>query len=85
MRPILILRSKTVEKALRIYAFMQRFSKWISTLSTWFSTEKALILLEKTQLCGKLTVEYALHNQFSTCGSIVENHGLFVENPRKSL
>jgi len=52
----------------------------ISTVSTWFSTEKALILLEKTQKCGKLSVGIPNVDNFSTYGSNVENDAVFVEN-----
>lgn len=74
-----------VEKPVRIYAFIHDDSMEISTLSTWFSTEKGLILLKKTKLCGKLDVDIRMHNAFSTYGAVVENQGLFVENSRKNL
>ena len=64
---------------------MQVYSMGISTVSTWFSTEKALYLLKKRRLCGKLHVGYLLHNQFSTCEAFVENGAVFVENPRKNI
>ena len=55
------------------------------TQSTYFSTEKALILLVKTHLCGKLDVEILMHTEFSTYGRIVDKWGIFVENYRKTL
>jgi len=81
---ILTACSFRVQKPLIVYAFMQVSFVWISTVSTWFSTEKALISLVKLRLCGKLTVEFFMHNEFSTYGTIVENSGLFVENSRKN-
>ncbi|MDD5898219.1 MAG: hypothetical protein PUE14_07005 [Clostridia bacterium] len=74
-----------VENPPGFYAVMRWKILGISTVSTWFSTEKALILLAKTHQCGKLDVEIPLHNEFSTYGTSVENHGLFVENSRKKL
>jgi len=76
---------QTVEIPPEFYAAMQWEIHGISTISTWFSTEKALILLVKTHLCGKPDVEIHLHNEFSTYGSIVEKRGVFVENSRKKL
>ena len=81
---ILTACSFRVQKPLIAYAFMQVSFVWISTVSTWFSTEKALVLLVKTNLCGKLDVEILMHTEFSTYGTTVENRGLFVENSRKT-
>jgi hypothetical protein len=64
---------------------MQNGLHEISMVSTYFSTEKALILLVKTHLCGKLDVEILMHTEFSTCGSVVEKLPLYVENSRKNL
>ena len=77
--------SRMSENPEKFYAAMQSAIHGISTVSTWFSTEKALILLVKTHLCGKLDVEIPLHNKFSTYGSDVEKRCLFVENSRKNL
>ena len=77
--------SRIPENPEKFYAAMQSAIHEISTVSTWFSTEKALILLVKTRLCGKLDVEILMHTEFSTCGSVVEKLYLFVENSRKKL
>ena len=52
----------------------------IPTVSTWFSTEKVPILLEKTRKCGKLSVGIPGVDNFSTYGTNVENDVVFVEN-----
>jgi len=49
-------------------------------LSTWFSTEKSAILLEKTRICGKLSVGIRHVDSFSTYGANVEKGSFYVEN-----
>ena len=85
---LLIFRARNVEKwrkRLIIDAALFLSTSTISTVSTLFSTKKSLILLEKTRLCGKLYVESSMHTKFSTYGTIVENHVVFVENSWKVL
>uniref|UniRef100_UPI0040259B85 hypothetical protein n=1 Tax=Gemmiger formicilis TaxID=745368 RepID=UPI0040259B85 len=49
------------------------------TLSTWFSTQKALFLHEKGFVCGKLPRCILLHINFSTYGSTVDFQAPFKE------
>ena len=74
-----------VKKPAKFYAAMQNGNFGISTVSTYFSTGKALILLVKTHLCGKLDVEILMHTDFSTYGTVVEKPPVYVENSRKKL
>lgn len=62
-----------------LYAMLHAFSLKFPTLSTWFSTQKALFLHEKDFACGKLPRCIPLHINFSTYGPIVDFQAPFKE------
>lgn len=75
------MRRCTVEKHVGFPHGRMVVHMWIfSTLSTWFSTKKSAILLEKARICGKLFVAIRHVDKFSTYGANVEKGMAFVEN-----